>query len=71
MESIQADAVSQGVDTLKVAVMEGNSRARHLYEEAGFEAGEQVLYAKSESVRSVTSDASLRRCCFNPVGDDA
>jgi L-amino acid N-acyltransferase len=46
MEAVRDHAARQGVDTLKVAVMAGNSRARRFYENAGFEAGEEVLYQK-------------------------
>jgi len=44
MEAVEGHADDQGVDTLKVAVMAGNERARHFYEMLGFEAGEEVLY---------------------------
>jgi ribosomal protein S18 acetylase RimI-like enzyme len=43
---VRDHAARQGVDTLKVAVMTGNSRARRFYQDAGFEAGEEVLYHK-------------------------
>jgi GNAT superfamily N-acetyltransferase len=46
MEAVRDHAARQGVDTLKVAVMTGNSRARRFYQDAGFEAGEEVLYHK-------------------------
>ena len=46
IEAVKAHAARQGVDTLRVAVMAGNDRARRFYERVGFEAGEDVLYRK-------------------------
>jgi GNAT superfamily N-acetyltransferase len=41
-------ARGRGVDTVKVAVMTGNSRAQEFYEKHGYSPAEQVLYRRLE-----------------------
>jgi ribosomal protein S18 acetylase RimI-like enzyme len=43
-------AALQGIDTLKVAVMLGNTGAQSFYANAGFEPAEEVLYVKLRQV---------------------
>ena len=46
VEGVRDFAIAQDVDTLKVAVMVGNTRAREFYSKNGFQAAEEVLYMK-------------------------
>jgi ribosomal protein S18 acetylase RimI-like enzyme len=46
VDGVRDYAIAHDVDTLKVAVMVGNSRARDFYIKNGFRAGEEVLYMK-------------------------
>jgi GNAT superfamily N-acetyltransferase len=39
-------ARARGFDTMKIAVMSGNARARQFYEANGYRLGEQVLYRR-------------------------
>jgi ribosomal protein S18 acetylase RimI-like enzyme len=42
-------ARDRGVDTVKIAVMSGNTRAQEFYEKHGYSSAEQVLYRRLES----------------------
>jgi ribosomal protein S18 acetylase RimI-like enzyme len=49
-------ARSRGLDTVKIAVMRGNARARRFYEANGYSVGEEVLYRDLGDDRSFESD---------------
>jgi ribosomal protein S18 acetylase RimI-like enzyme len=44
--AVKEFALGQGIDTVKVAVMTGNTRAQSFYANAGFHSAEEVLYLK-------------------------
>jgi len=46
MRAVERIATVAGIDTLKVAVMAGNDRARSFYLRSGFAAGEEILYRR-------------------------
>lgn len=46
LEAAERLARDRGIDTVKVAVMSGNSRAQRFYENSGYSAGESVLYRR-------------------------
>ena len=46
LEAAEAVARDRGFDTMKIAVMSGNVRAREFYENHGYLVGEHVLYRK-------------------------
>ncbi len=56
----KAFARSRSIDTLKVAVMDGNDRARRFYEASGFALGEFVLYQRVDMV-PVVAGTELKR----------
>jgi GNAT superfamily N-acetyltransferase len=46
LEAAEAVARDRGFDTVKIAVMSGNVRAREFYEANGYSIGEHVLYRR-------------------------
>jgi ribosomal protein S18 acetylase RimI-like enzyme len=53
IDAAKAFARSRRIDTLKVAVMDGNQRAVRFYEASGFALGEFVLYHRLDTIRAV------------------
>lgn len=46
LSSAEDFACTRGFDTVKIAVMRGNARARGFYEANGYAVGEEVLYRR-------------------------
>jgi GNAT superfamily N-acetyltransferase len=49
-------ARTRGFDTVKIAVMRGNARAREFYEANGYSVGEEVLYRRLSDYYRFESD---------------
>ena len=46
LQAAEAIACSRGFDTVKIAVMRGNTRAQGFYEAHGYSVGEDILYRR-------------------------
>jgi ribosomal protein S18 acetylase RimI-like enzyme len=49
LEAAERIARDRGVDTVKIAVMSGNARAKEFYEKNGYSPAEQVLYRRLDA----------------------